>query len=155
MTTVSAAHEPDKFSPQHPESHLSPSRTMSPHVLSSRDFISQVPLELKSHILKLLPDEYVPSLRLTARAWADAGAEYMFKDGFTIRPHLADMRRLEEVSKSPHIAKGIKTIVIFMGDMRAMDFMKSLGKEESKIHNFSVSLEHAHDAIYGLGSWRS
>lgn len=50
----------------------------------------------------------------------------MFRDGFSIRPHLDDMTRLKQASGVPLIASSIQHITVFLGDTEPIQFRKSI-----------------------------
>ncbi|ESZ97824.1 hypothetical protein SBOR_1833 [Sclerotinia borealis F-4128] len=97
----------------------------SPHL------ISDLPTELKSRIIGFLSAHDVTSLRLTSRAWAGVCVIGIFnvctgqsieKGVFSIRPHLDDMTRLRSIASLPWLAKVIKHVKIYVGDLDMLEF---------------------------------
>ncbi|PBP17517.1 hypothetical protein BUE80_DR011274 [Diplocarpon rosae] len=90
----------------------------------------RLPNELKHLVVNNLPVRDVPNLRLISEAWAAAGAKALFRDGLEIRPYLDDMARLKGLSDHEEIAKGVKSLVIYAGDMRQDQLEAGVTREE-------------------------
>ncbi|KAK6582219.1 hypothetical protein PZA11_004627 [Diplocarpon coronariae] len=90
----------------------------------------QLPNELKLLVVDNLPVRDIPQLRLISAAWAAAGAKAMFRDGLEIRPYLDDMARLKGLSKHEEIAKGVKYLLIYAGDMQQVHLEAAVTREE-------------------------
>lgn len=82
------------------------------------DYISKLPVELQLPIFECLPtNDDVGNLRRASKAWAATGTAELFPNGlFEIKPYRDDMRRLEEVSGRPWLARYITQIKIYLGD---------------------------------------
>ncbi|KAL5322800.1 hypothetical protein ACEPPN_010777 [Leptodophora sp. 'Broadleaf-Isolate-01'] len=93
----------------------------------------QLPLELKLQIVEFLPTRDIPSIRLISEPWAAAGAPSIFRNGFTVRPHLDDMDRLCEACTHPEIAKGIRHIEFFAGDMEEQLLSDAIAREQQRL----------------------
>ncbi|TGO48162.1 hypothetical protein BCON_0249g00100 [Botryotinia convoluta] len=102
-------------------------------ILPSKDssFFSNLPTELKCRIVDLLAAKDVTNLRLTSRAWSGVSVTGLFnvRTGdhiehgvFSIRPHLDDMTRLRSVAGSPWLARVIKHVKIYVGDLDMLEF---------------------------------
>ncbi|TGO22263.1 hypothetical protein BPAE_0175g00060 [Botrytis paeoniae] len=112
---------------------------MSTSILSPTDmlpsedssFFSNLPTELKCRIVDLLAAKDVINLRLASRAWGGVSVTGLFnvRTGnhiehgvFSIRPHLDDMTRLRSVAGSPWLARNIKHVKIYVGDLDMLEF---------------------------------
>ncbi|KAH7348398.1 hypothetical protein BKA65DRAFT_536447 [Rhexocercosporidium sp. MPI-PUGE-AT-0058] len=93
----------------------------------------QLPLELKLQIVEYIPTRDIPNIRMISESWAAAGAPSMFRNGFTVRPHLDDMDRLCEVCTNPEIAKGIRHIEFFAGDMDEELLANAIAREQQRL----------------------
>ncbi|KAG4438671.1 hypothetical protein IFR05_005852 [Cadophora sp. M221] len=93
----------------------------------------RLPLELKLQIVESLPTRDIPSIRMISESWAAAGAPSIFRNGFTVRPYLDDMDRLSEVCTHPEIAKGIRHIEFFAGDMEQELLSDAIGREQQRL----------------------
>lgn len=109
-----------------------PQETVSETQHVGNDMLSLLPLELKHQILDSLSARDVINLRLVSSVWAVLGEELFFKDGFTVRPHLNDMARLEMASKHPGIAKSITSLTFYMGDMSFEQFADAVKRKSWK-----------------------
>ncbi|PQE05457.1 hypothetical protein CJF30_00007622 [Rutstroemia sp. NJR-2017a BBW] len=98
---------------------------------SSIDSISRLPNEIKSRIISFLPASDVTNLRLTCCAWGGVCVAGLFNKRvgrfveqgvFSIRPHCDDMTRLRDVTSLPWLAKVIKHIKIYIGDLDMLEF---------------------------------
>jgi hypothetical protein len=112
------------------------------------DRLSLLPKELKDQIMENMFCKDIITMRLMSRAWALLGAENFFRDGFTIRPHLDDMTRLEGASQHPVISKTIRSIAIFMGDMEPEHLLdaidrKVIKKDQRKAHDIADRMFHS------------
>ncbi|KAH8594852.1 hypothetical protein B0O99DRAFT_594906 [Bisporella sp. PMI_857] len=92
----------------------------------AKDIFSTIPTELKLQIMENLCSTDILNVRLTSKECAKLGAEYMFKDGFTVRPHLRDMARLEKVSNNSLMAGSVKCLTLFTGDMHITDLSSAV-----------------------------
>ncbi|KAG4411561.1 hypothetical protein IFR04_015300 [Cadophora malorum] len=92
-----------------------------------------LPQELKLQIVEYLPTRDIPSIRMISESWAAAGAPSFFRDGFTVRPHLDDMDRLYRVVTKPEIAKGIRYIEFFAGDVDRVQLANAIGRQEQRL----------------------
>ncbi|PVH80051.1 hypothetical protein DL98DRAFT_515748 [Cadophora sp. DSE1049] len=93
----------------------------------------KLPLELKLQIVEFLPTRDIPSIRMVSESWAAAGAPSMFRDGFTVRPHLDDMDRLCQVVTKPEIAKGIRYIEFFAGDVDREQLADAIDRQDQRL----------------------
>ncbi|PQE04577.1 hypothetical protein CJF31_00007443 [Rutstroemia sp. NJR-2017a BVV2] len=98
---------------------------------SSIDSLSRLPNEIKSRIISFLPASDVTNLRLTCRAWGGVCVAGLFNKRvgrfveqgvFSIRPHCDDMTRLRDITSLPWLAKVIKHIKIYIGDLDMLEF---------------------------------
>ncbi|PQE08851.1 hypothetical protein CJF32_00009614 [Rutstroemia sp. NJR-2017a WRK4] len=98
---------------------------------SSIDSLSRLPNEIKSRIISFLPASDVTNLRLTCCAWGGVCVAGLFNKRigrfieqgvFSIRPHCDDMTRLRDVTSLPWLAKVIKHIKIYIGDLDMLEF---------------------------------
>lgn len=64
--------------------------------------------------------------RQMARKYADLCQPQLFKTGFSLRPQRDDMVRLAKACLVPEVAKGIKQLTVFMGDMSLDQFMAGI-----------------------------
>ncbi|KAF7865858.1 hypothetical protein EAF04_006023 [Stromatinia cepivora] len=92
---------------------------------------SELPLELKARVIGFLAAKDVIKLRLTSRAWGGVSVTGLFnvctghfveQGVFSIRPHLDDMTRLRYVAGLPWLAKVIKHVKIYVGDLDMLEF---------------------------------
>jgi hypothetical protein len=97
-----------------------PIETMPP----PRDHLSGLPVELHDLVVQLLGTNDRLSLRSTSRKLNEVClAKGLFKDhAYAIRPYADDMGRLERVSGNETIAKGIRHLTIFVGDVWNFNF---------------------------------
>lgn len=103
-------------------------QTASTPGASNPDLLSALPDELKIHLIRILKVKDIKSLRLASRSWSRLCAEHIFRDGFAIRPHLNDMARLEKISENPLLAKGVRTLTFFAGDMNMELLMDAMAQ---------------------------
>lgn len=98
---------------------------------NASNLFSQLPTELKAHIINFLSARDVTNLRLASKAWGGVCVTGLFNisDGrfieqgvFSIRPHLDDMTRLRCIASLPWLAKVIKNIKIYLGDLNPLEF---------------------------------
>ena len=61
--------------------------------------MEHLPVELRQTVLQFLDLESLKSIRLTSKAWAVLGEEYLISDSFTTLPHRDDMSRLLSISQ--------------------------------------------------------
>ncbi|KAF7932414.1 hypothetical protein EAE99_003654 [Botrytis elliptica] len=92
---------------------------------------SNLPTELKCRVVDLLAAKDVIHLRLTSKAWGGVSVNGLFnvRTGnhiehgvFSIRPHIDDMTRLRSVAGSPWLARVIKHVKIYVGDLDMLEF---------------------------------
>ncbi|EMR81498.1 hypothetical protein BcDW1_9897 [Botrytis cinerea BcDW1] len=92
---------------------------------------SNLPTELKCRVVDLLVAKDVVNLRLTSRTWSGVSVTGLFNVSngnhiehgvFSIRPHLDDMTRLRSVAGSPWLAKVIRHVKIYVGDLDMLEF---------------------------------
>lgn len=106
--------------------------TMPP--LADNDLISQLPTELKLRILRFLDVPGVSAIRLMSCSWAETGAELLLKAGLIVPNHRA-ITRLLKASSRPLIGKGIKTLILYVGQAnreRLLDTLEDIGCCEHK-----------------------
>ncbi|KAF7897778.1 uncharacterized protein EAF01_008744 [Botrytis porri] len=112
---------------------MSTSRDSLTDMLPSEDssFLSNLPTELRYRIVDLLAAKDVINLRLTSRAWGSVSVNGLFNvrignqiehGVFSIRPHLDDMNRLRSVACYPWLARVIKHVKIYVGDLDMLEF---------------------------------
>ena len=94
-------------------------------LVADKDFISKLPDELKVQLFELLDTHGVASLRLVSRKWGIIGEEHLMKAGFIV-PDIRGGGRLTEASNRPLIAKGIKTLILFIPDVNRRELDKLL-----------------------------
>ncbi|APA15255.1 hypothetical protein sscle_14g100250 [Sclerotinia sclerotiorum 1980 UF-70] len=92
---------------------------------------SELPIELKARVIGFLAAKDVINLRLTSRAWGGVSVtglfnvctgNYVEQGVFSIRPHLDDMTRLRCIAGLPWLAKVIKHVKIYVGDLDMLEF---------------------------------
>ncbi|KAK6597315.1 hypothetical protein H4I95_09586 [Botrytis cinerea] len=92
---------------------------------------SNLPTELKCRVVDLLVAKDVVNLRLTSRTWSGVSVTGLFNVSngnhiehgvFSIRPHLDDMTRLRSVAGSTWLAKVIRHVKIYVGDLDMLEF---------------------------------
>lgn len=93
----------------------------------------KLPFELKLQIVGFVPTRDIPSIRMISASWAAAGAPSMFRDGFTVRPHLDDMDRLRQVVTKPKIAAGIRYIEFFAGDVDGNQLENAIERQKQSL----------------------
>ncbi|KAK0125712.1 hypothetical protein ONS95_000286 [Cadophora gregata] len=93
----------------------------------------KLPLELKLQIVEFIPTRDIPSIRMISESWAAAGAPSIFRDGLTIRPHLDDMDRLCQVVTNPEVAKGIRYIEFFAGDVDRLQLENAIERQKQRL----------------------
>lgn len=95
------------------------------------NLFSKLPTELKSRIIAFLAAKDVVNLRLTSTAWGGVCVSGLFnvcdrqfieQGVFSIRPHFDDMTRLRYVVGIPWLAKIIKHVKIYVGDLDMLEF---------------------------------
>jgi len=121
------------------------------------DLLSALPDELKVYLIVILKVKDIKSLRLASRSWSRLCAEHIFRDGFAIRPHLNDMVRLEKISESPLLAKGIRTLKFFAGDMNMellMDAMAQASQHFPRRPNDVRQIKILASRLYDNESWK-
>ena len=93
---------------------------------SHHDHFSALPVELKTEIIRLLHARDRVSLRSLSRDFNSLClTEGLFDDGlFTLRPHIDDMTRLQAVSGHREIAKGVRHLKFFVGDVRTCSLLR-------------------------------
>lgn len=91
-----------------------PPRKISPWTPPTRDIISQLPPEIKINIFHFISVHDAKRLRLMSRAWAEAGSDSLFRNGFKLHPLRRDMQRLVNVCQLPHLANRIRRLEIFL-----------------------------------------
>jgi hypothetical protein len=107
-----------------------------------------LPPELKIQIVKILDVSDIAHLRLMSRDWAEVGAPELFKHGFSLRPHRDDMARLQSVCKHPEIAKGIKHLDIYMGDMSKQQFADAVSRQRYLSKKDFKALSKVFDKVF-------
>ncbi|KAM3081609.1 hypothetical protein ACMFMG_005061 [Clarireedia jacksonii] len=131
------------------------SSPIGPLCSSSIDSLSQLPNEIKSRIISFLPASDVSNLRITCRAWGGVCVAGLFnirvgkfieQGVFSIRPHRDDMTRLRDITSLPWLAKVIKHIKIYIGDLDMLEFdhevqmvnrytkLESMSKSEKRVN---------------------
>lgn len=98
----------------------------TPSTVSNTYSILKLPNELLEVIISHFKGSQLLSLRLMCRRLAHLCAPHLFNEGFTIKPHREDMIRLARVCLVPEIARGIKYIEIYMGDMNKHHLMGAI-----------------------------
>lgn len=100
--------------------------------------VSILPLELKTLVAEYLGLHDVRNLRSVSKAWATAGNPELFKGGlFTMRPYLNDMERLKEIGTRPWLAKYVKHIKIYVGDVDPRYLKKAF---DSEAHHYGPKI---------------
>ncbi|KAJ8068297.1 hypothetical protein OCU04_003860 [Sclerotinia nivalis] len=105
----------------------------SANMLNSQalNFFSELPIELKARVIGFLAAKDVINLRLTSKAWGGVSVTGLFnvctghfveQGVFSIRPHLDDMTRLRYIAGLPWLAKVIKHVKIYVGDLDMLEF---------------------------------
>lgn len=104
--------------------------------------ISKLPSECKAQIVDYLPARDVKNLRLASRAWKDVCVRGLFnafdnpshcihgsdtvKHGvLSLRPHLKDMDRIDNISKRPDMTKHVRELEVYTGDFEKSLFLES------------------------------
>lgn len=100
------------------------------HEICLSPFVT-LPIELKARIISFLPALDVTNLRLICRAFAGVCVEGMFNvvsggfiqsGTFSIRPHIVDMTRLQHICNRPWLARMIRHVNIYVGDVDMVEF---------------------------------
>ncbi|KUJ11199.1 uncharacterized protein LY89DRAFT_723039 [Mollisia scopiformis] len=108
--------------------------------LQIHDFISKLPEECKSAVVRYLAGKDAANLRLTSRAWRDTAAEGLFNVGepygnceecitrgvLVFRPHRTSSYFINALSKWPWLARHIKEIEIYLPDKRVQEMVAAL-----------------------------
>jgi hypothetical protein len=76
-----------------------------------------LPVELRRAVIRHLDLPILKFLRLTSKAWASLGEEYLIPPVFTSLPHRPDMSRLWNLSQHQKYQHRIRTLVLNFGEI--------------------------------------
>ncbi len=79
--------------------------------------MEQFPTELRRSVIQYLDLSSLKSLRLTSRAWAALGEEYLISSDFNALPYRPDTERLMKLSKHPKFSFRIQSICFNHGEV--------------------------------------
>jgi hypothetical protein len=79
--------------------------------------MEELPTELRRSIIQHLSLPSIKSLRLTSKAWASLGEEYLISPLFTTLPHRPDTQRLLSLSEYPKFSYRIQALKFNHGEI--------------------------------------
>ena len=88
-----------------------------PVTLQSFTVMERLPVELRQAVLEHLATTELKAIRLTSKAWATLGEEYLISPYFTALPHRNEIERLLSISAHPKYSYRILSITINLGEV--------------------------------------
>jgi len=92
---------------------------LTQQVLKTKNSIimEKFPVELRQVILQVMDLPTLKAMRLTSKAWAGIGEEYLVSPKFTSLPHRDDMNRLLAMSSHPKYSYRIESLFFLLGEV--------------------------------------
>jgi hypothetical protein len=79
--------------------------------------MEHLPVELRRAVIRQVDIPSLKSLRLTSKAWAALGEEYLISSVFTSLPHRPDLPRLQALSQHPSFKHRIWSLILNHGEV--------------------------------------
>jgi hypothetical protein len=79
--------------------------------------MEHLPIELRRAVIRQVDIPSLKSLRLTSKAWADLGEEYLISSVFTSLPHCPDIPRLQALSQHSSFKHRVRSLILNHGEL--------------------------------------